>query len=83
MVTLVGSTTGGYTNGQGRAARFAFPSSKPIISNGDIIVADNLNNAIRRIAPSGAVSLLAGTNGAGYTDGTLTLARLNCPFGMH
>jgi hypothetical protein len=76
MVTLAGSTTGGYTNGPGRAARFTFPSGKAIISKGDIIVADSLNNAIRRIA------LLAGANGAGYTDGTLTLARLNCPFGI-
>jgi DNA-binding beta-propeller fold protein YncE len=80
--TLTGSTSQGYVNGQGRAARFNGPTGIVFSSNGDILVAENYNNAIRRIKPTGNVSLLVGANGAGFLDGTLSFAQLNRPNGI-
>jgi len=46
-------------------------------------VADESNNTIRKVTPSGLVSTLAGTTGqAGSNDGTGTAARFNDPTGI-
>jgi len=52
-------------------------------SAGIIFVADNGNNAIRRIAPDGTVSTFAGTAGVtGTADGVGTAARFAQPCGL-
>jgi sugar lactone lactonase YvrE len=82
VVTLAGATSAGYVNAQGRSARFNSPSGLALTSNGDLIIADSLNHAIRRVTRSGKVSRVAGANGVGYIDGTVSLARFNYPIGI-
>jgi sugar lactone lactonase YvrE len=55
--TLVAGPTLDPVNGQGAAARFAWPTGLATDAAGNIFVADI--NAIRRIAPDGSVSVIA------------------------
>ncbi len=60
--------------------RFNDPSGLAVGSDGYIYVADTGNNTIRKIAPNGRVSTLAGSAGvAGSADGNGTAARFNYP----
>ncbi len=58
-----------YGDGQGRAARFRQPLGVAIAADGSCYVADTGNNAIRRVAPDGAVTTLAGSPPGGDADG--------------
>jgi sugar lactone lactonase YvrE len=49
----------GLVDGIGRAARFHSPRAIALDSAGNLFVADEFNNAIRRIAPTGAVTTLS------------------------
>jgi hypothetical protein len=80
VTTLAGSTAG-YLDGTGTAARFNFPSSVGLLSNGVIVVADNRNHRIRLVTPEGVVTTLAGGT-AGYLDGIGTAARFTNPYGV-
>ena len=69
----------GFADGQGAAARFNFPTALARDKDGSILVADQCNNAVRRVTMEGAVSTVAGNGEAGYADGEGAAARLNCP----
>jgi hypothetical protein len=79
-----GSTTGGYTNATGTAARFNFPQNIVSDASGNLYVGDYNNNAIRKITPAGVVTTFAGstTGASGSTNGTGTAARFKGPEGM-
>ena len=47
-----GSQSPGYTDANGKAARFSYPSGIGMDSNGDLLVADRNNRCIRRIKTS-------------------------------
>jgi len=50
---------------------------------GNLYIADTGNNTIRKMAPDGSLSTLAGANGApGAADGQGAAARFNAPFGI-
>eukprot|EP00959_Pyramimonas_sp_CCMP1952_P212258 4441565-Pyramimonas_sp.AAC.1 len=60
--TLAGTGGRGYQDGEGNAAKFAGPCwGVAVDEDGNVIVADECNNRIRKISPQGLVSTLAGT----------------------
>ncbi|MBX3751485.1 MAG: immunoglobulin domain-containing protein [Opitutaceae bacterium] len=83
VTTLAGDPDGGpgsagYVDGPGTTARFTRPASVAVDSAGNILVADL--TTIRRIAPDGTVTTLAGSGGqSGSTDGNGSAARFLRP----
>lgn len=82
--TLVGNAGfKGGADGTGSAARFNSPVGLALDSGGDIYVGDAGNNTVRKIAPGGIVTTLAGTApGYGSTDGNGLAARFFAPNGV-
>lgn len=88
--TLAGSGQPGYVDGAGGTARFNFPQGVAADSFGNVFVADTDNHIIRKIAPDGQVTTLAGSpnyNGSGlpiggFTDGIGSAARFRAPHGL-
>lgn len=82
VVTTLAGAAGQYgaRDGAGPAARFSGPSGIVADRHGNLYVADTGNQSIRKIAPDGTVSTLAGTAGAGgHTDGVGAAARFSGP----
>ncbi len=73
----------GTNNGTGSAARFFYPSGVAVDGAGVVYVADQVNSAIRKLAPSGSnwvVSTIAGLGGSpGGANGTNAAARFYWP----
>jgi sugar lactone lactonase YvrE len=84
VTTLAGKAgMGTFGDGTGAAARFDFPSSLAINSAGDLYVADQGNQTIRKVTAAGVVTTLAGAAPmTGSTDGTGAAARFNAPSGV-
>lgn len=59
--TLAGNGSIGAVNGAGTIATFNGPSGLTVDAAGNVYVADSGNDLIRKIAPNGTVSTLAGT----------------------
>ncbi|GAA0416211.1 NHL repeat-containing protein [Massilia aurea] len=79
--TLAGGKEG-FVDGLGAAAAFNTPSAIALDHLGNLYVADTGNHAIRRIAPGGAVTTLAGNGSPGYVDGIGRAAQFNGPVGI-
>jgi sugar lactone lactonase YvrE len=77
--TLAGNGTSGFADGSASNARFSSPQSVAVDRNGNVFVADSNNSRIRKIAPDGTVSTLAGNGAAGFADGAGTAARFSYP----
>jgi sugar lactone lactonase YvrE len=86
VTTLAGGTQAGYRDGVGLDAQFRSPASLDVDQSGNVYVADTTNHRIRKIAPDGAVTTLAGPTqpgyAAGYTDGPAAEARFQSPHGV-
>jgi sugar lactone lactonase YvrE len=85
VVASVAGTPGqpGSTDGQAIAAQFRVPMGAAVDSSDNIWVADSENHTIRRIAPDGTVTTIAGASGQpGSADGTGSVARFNGPRSM-
>lgn len=84
--TIAGNGTAGYSGdaGAATAAQLYDPQGIAVDGSGNIYIADNHNNVIRRVNSSGIISTFAGTGTAGYSgDGAAaTLAKLNSPWGL-
>jgi sugar lactone lactonase YvrE len=82
--TFAGSGIFGSTNGTGKAAAFNYPNGVAVDATGNVYVADQGNNEIRKITPAGAVTTLSGTLIPGNTN-TSTIgvsASFNGPTGV-
>ncbi len=86
VTTVAGTLTwynSGSVDGTGSAARFRYPDRVAVDGTGNLYVSDSGNHTIRKIAPGGVVTTLAGTAGtAGNIDGTGSFARFNDPTGI-
>ncbi|PLP97553.1 hypothetical protein CYJ10_26965 [Cupriavidus pauculus] len=80
--TLAGSGSSGAANGIGAAASFYFPFGVAVDASGNVYVADQGNNLIRKITPTGVVSTLAGSGSSGSADGTGAAASFSYPYGV-
>ncbi len=82
IVTTVAGRAGeaGFAEGKGGSAQFNFPVAVAADGAGNLYVTDTGNRVIRRIAPDGTVSTLAGAVGLrGNDDGTGSAARFDDP----
>ncbi len=84
VTTLAGiSVTYGSADGRGAAARFSYTRSAAVDSSGNVYVTDSYNNTVRKIAPDGTVTTLAGSAGnSGWANGTGSAARFSHPTGI-
>lgn len=84
-VTTLAGAAGviGASDGTGASASFNNPQALALDGSGNVYVADSGNNTIRKIAPGGVVTTLAGTAGVvGSGDGTGAAASFNLPMGI-
>ncbi len=82
VTTLAGSPgVWGYADGRGEGVRFARGGARglAIDRDGSVVVADPYNHAIRRIAPDGKATTIAGGIGRGLRDGPQDVAQFERP----
>jgi len=80
VTTFAGSGSFGGADGLGTAAEFGRPSGIAVDATGNVYVADSGNSMIRKIAPNGQVSTLAGSFQVfSFKDGTGTDAHFLAP----
>jgi uncharacterized protein (TIGR03437 family) len=86
ITTVAGNGVSGFSGDGGAAtsAQLRLPSGVALDGSGNLYIADTLNHRIRRVAPSGTISTVAGIGvGAFLGDGgAATAAALNSPRGL-
>ena len=83
VTPFVGSpSSAGSINGMGTAATFYQPYGLALDGSGNLYVADQANNLIRKVTPSGVVSTFAGSGATGSADGNGVAASFNGPEGV-
>jgi len=84
--TIAGTGTVGYSGdgGPATAANLNYPRDIAFDGSGNMYIADNVNNVIRKVNTAGIISTFAGTGTAGYTGdgGAATSAELYNPMGV-
>jgi hypothetical protein len=87
IATVAGNGTSGYAGNGGPAvkAELSYPIGVVELPDGSLLIADEGNNVIRRVAPDGTISTVAGVHGSGSfggDGGPATMAHLNQPTGV-
>ncbi|PYK38111.1 MAG: hypothetical protein DME60_11705 [Verrucomicrobia bacterium] len=81
--TFAGAAAAESANSLVSAVSFSSPTGLAVDNSGNVYVADTDNHAIRKIAPTGVVTLLAGVEGKpGSADGLRSAARFYYPSGV-
>ena len=76
-------TKTGHEDGEGTAARFWGPQGIAVDCDGNLLVADTYNHAVRRVTRAGVVTTFAGSLAeAGFADGIGAAARFSEPWGI-
>lgn len=81
MVSTLAGGVQGDADGTGGDASFSSPEGIAVDAAGNVIVADRVNNKIKKITQSGVVTTMAGSTG-GFADGPLASALFNRPTGL-
>ena len=83
IVTVAGNGTAGFAGDGGPAlsAQLHAPSSVAVDTAGNVLIADNVNDRIRRLSPDGQITTVAG-GGTGGDGALATDARLFRPHGI-
>jgi len=83
IATVAGTNAFGFSGDGGAAtnARLNGPTGVALDAAGNLYIADNANNRIRRVAANGLITTVAGTNASGFSGdgGAATNALLNGP----
>ncbi len=82
VTTLAGSTEAGFADGPSQEARFKEAVGLAVDAEGNVYVVDGGNRRVRRIAPNGRVSTVAGSGQRGHEDGPAQKATFNWPVGI-
>lgn len=82
VTTFAGTGASGSANGPKLSATFNHPQDVDCDSAGNVYVDDHDNGQIRRIAPDGTVSSIAGSTLGGFADGVGSAAKFNGMEGM-
>jgi DNA-binding beta-propeller fold protein YncE len=77
--TIAGKSIATFLDGKGGQAGFNYPIGIAIDPSGNIFIADQHNNAIRKMDPLGNVTTFAGAQKEGLIDGMGTAARFYHP----
>jgi len=80
--TFAGSGAIGSNDAAAQFASFHYPSGNCVDASGNVYVADQYNNKIRKISPAGVVTTLAGSGIAGAADGVGNSATFNWPYAI-
>ena len=84
--TVAGNGTSGFSGDGGPAisAQISYAVGITVDSTGNLFIADRYNNRIRKVAPNGIITTVAGngTTGFGGDGGPATSASIYTPFGV-
>lgn len=79
VVSTVAGSSAGYLDANGTSAQFDAPYGIALDAAGNLLVSDGKNKRIRKIAPDGTVTTLAGTGATGSEDGLASSATFEDP----
>jgi sugar lactone lactonase YvrE len=79
VVTFAGTGNAGFADGAANSAKFFFPESIAMGTDGSLYVADTYNSRIRKISPTGNVTTFAGSAITGGNDGIAANATFYYP----
>ena len=83
MIRCTGARSlGDCAAGTGTAAGFNYPIGIAADANGNLYVGDQFNEKVRKIAPAGVVTTLAGNGAVGSADGVGSSATFYYPTGV-
>lgn len=86
ITTVAGNGTCGYSGDGGPAtsAELRNPQAVDVDAGGNLYITDTGNNRVRKVAPTGTITTVAGNGTAGYSGdgGPATSAELNIPIGI-
>jgi len=80
--TFAGSGKKGFADGSAAVAQFSGPHDVAVDDKGNVYVADQFNNRIRKITSAGDVTTIAGTGIEGFLDGNSNVAMFFQPCGI-